>query len=68
MFNGTWSSGPATYVLRAWDIAGDAYVERWRSAGVDHAGNPTQNEPGEIVFRDGSANPVQTGYQPRNNW
>ena len=68
VFNGTWSSGPATYVLRAWDIAGDAYVERWRSNGVDHAGNPTQNEPGEIVIRDGSANPVQTGYQPRNNW
>ena len=36
--------------------------------GWDIAATPTQDIPGRITIRDGSANPVQTGYQPRNNW
>ena len=34
----------------------------------DRAATPTQDIPGRMTIRDGSANPVQTGYQPRNNW
>ena len=69
VFSGTWTTPPTQAVLNLWSLGdGVGIAGNFRSVGVDHAGNPTQNEPGEIGIRDGSANPVQTGYQPRNNW
>jgi len=69
VFTGAFSSGPTSAVSGAWDIAASADdAADMRAAGTDAAANPTQDAPGQVVFRDGSPNPVQTGYGPRYNW
>ena len=69
-FSGTWETAvPDNASSGAWNIsAGVDNAGTMRASGVDNAANPTSTEPGELVFRDGSANPVQTGYGPRYLW
>ena len=50
-------------ITRAGDTAGNM-----RASGTDIAANPTQDIPGRITYRDGSPNPIQSGYGPRYNW
>jgi len=38
------------------------------SSGVDNAANPTAAQPGELVYRDGSPNPVQDDYKAKTNY
>ena len=69
IFNGTFSSISNSAVSGAYNISLTAdSAGGMRASGTDVAANPTQNAPGRLVIRDGSATPVQTGYQPRNNW
>ncbi len=52
-----------------YDIAGAEDTSATiRSSGTDYAANPSQNEPGLITFRDGSPNPINSGYGPRYLW
>jgi hypothetical protein len=69
-FNGVWeTSVPSNASSGAWDIAASADgAGGMRASGVDNAANPTSTEPGELVFLDGSPNPIQTGYGPRYLW
>ena len=68
IFNGTFSS-INNQASGSYDIArvGDTALTM-RASGTDYAANPTQNAPGLITFRNGSPNPVNTGYGPRYNW
>jgi len=72
MYNGTFLSTVEKYVVndfyKVYSISQGAVEHKYKVSGTDIAANPTQNIPGRITIRDGSANPVQTGYQPRNNW
>ena len=68
IFNGTFSS-ITNVVSGAWDIAASADdAADMRAAGTDVAANPTQDIPGRLTYRDGSPNPIQSGYGPRYNW
>ena len=67
IYNGTWASTPPISNLGAIRIS--PFSESPATmVGWDIAATPTQDIPGRITIRDGSANPVQTGYGPRNNW
>lgn len=35
---------------------------------TDNAANPSQTVPGELVYRDGSPNPLQDEYKEKTNW
>ena len=69
-FNGVWeTSVPSNASSGAWNIANSVdNSSTMRASGVDNAANPTSTEPGELVFLDGSPNPIQTGYGPRYLW
>ena len=68
VFDGTFSSITSA-VSGAWDIAASTDdAADMRAAGTDIAANPTQTIPGRITYRDGSPNPIQSGYGPRYNW
>ena len=69
-FSGAWETAvPSNAESGAWDIAASADgADGMRASGVDNAANPTSTEPGELVFLDGSPNPIQTGYGPRYLW
>ena len=69
VFTGAFSSITTGIASGAWNIA--ASVENtstMRASGTDVAANPTQDIPGRITYRDGSPNPVNSGYGPRYNW
>ena len=67
-FNGTFSSVSSS-VSGAWDIAASADdAAGIRTAGTDIAANTTQNIPGRMTYRDGSATPIQSGYGARHLW
>ena len=69
VFTGAFSSISDTTVSGVWNIS--ASVENtstMRASGTDIAANPTQDIPGRLTYRDGSPNPIQTGYGPRYNW
>jgi len=53
----------------AWDISltGDVSAAV-ATSGTDNAANPTQLVPGELVYRDGSPEPVQDEYKEKTNW
>ena len=69
IFNGSFSSISNSAQSGAWNISLGADSSLGMIAsGTDVAANPQQDAPGRIVIRDGSPNPVQTGYQPRYNW
>ena len=68
-FTGAFSSGPTNAVSGMYDIARAADTAgNVRASGTDYAANPTQDIPGRITYRDGSPNPIQSGYGPRYNW
>jgi len=69
-FTGKWTTSvPSNASSGAWNIAyGVDNSSTMRASGVDNAANPTSTEPGELVFLDGSPNPIQTGYGPRYLW
>ena len=69
VFTGAFSSISDTTVSGVWNIS--ASVENtstMRASGTDIAANPTQDIPGRLTYRDGSPNPIQSGYGPRYNW
>ena len=69
VFTGAFSSISNTTVSGVWNIS--ASVENtstMRASGTDIAANPTQDIPGRLTYRDGSPNPIQSGYGPRYNW
>jgi len=69
VFTGAFSSISNTTVSGVWNIS--ASVENtstMRVSGTDVAANPTQDIPGRLTYRDGSPNPIQSGYGPRYNW
>ena len=69
VFTGAFSSISNTTVSGVWNIS--ASVENtstMRASGTDIAANPTQDIPGRLTYRDGSPNPVNSGYGPRYNW
>ena len=69
VFTGAFSSISNTTVSGVWNIS--ASVENtstMRASGTDVAANPTQDIPGRLTYRDGSPNPIQSGYGPRYNW
>ena len=69
VFSGAFSSISNTTVSGVWNIS--ASVENtstMRASGTDIAANPTQDIPGRLTYRDGSPNPIQSGYGPRYNW
>ena len=69
VFTGAFSSISNTTVSGAWNISGGVEnTSTLRASGTDVAANPTQDTPGRVVFRDGSPNPIQSGYGPRYNW
>lgn len=53
----------------AWDISltGDTAASL-KASGTDNAANPSQAVPGELVYRDGSPNPIQDQYKAKTNW
>lgn len=53
----------------AWDISltGDVSATV-ATSGTDNAANPTQLVPGELIYRDGSPEPVQDEYKEKTNW
>lgn len=53
----------------AWDISltGDVSAAV-ATSGTDNAANPTQLVPGELIYRDGSPEPVQDEYKEKTNW
>ena len=68
IFNGTFSSvsnaDSGVYdITRAGDTAGVM-----RASGTDVSANPSRDYPGILTYRDGSPNPTNDFYQPRNNW
>ena len=69
-FSGAWETAvPSNASSGAWNIANSVdNSSTMRASGVDNAANPTSTEPGELVFLDGSPNPIQTGYGPRYLW
>ena len=68
VFNGTFSS-ISNAASGAWNITEEVdNSETLIGSGTDIAANPTQDSPGRITYRDGSPNPIQSGYQPRYNW
>jgi hypothetical protein len=69
-FSGEWETPvPSNASSGAWNIANSVdNSSTMRASGVDNAANPTSTEPGELVFLDGSPNPIQTGYGPRYLW
>jgi hypothetical protein len=69
-FSGAWSPAvPSNASSGAWNIANSVdNSSTMRASGVDNAANPSSAEPGELVFLDGSPNPIQTGYGPRYLW
>ena len=69
-FTGKWTTAvPSNASSGAWNIANSVdNSSTMRASGVDNAANPTSTEPGELVFLDGSPNPIQTGYGPRYLW
>ncbi|HAT66750.1 MAG TPA: hypothetical protein DCS66_19530 [Flavobacteriaceae bacterium] len=69
VFTGAFSSISNTTVSGVWNIS--ASIENtstMRASGTDIAANPTQDIPGRLTYRDGSPNPIQSGYGPRYNW
>ena len=69
VFTGAFSSISNTTVSGVWNIeAGVENTSTMRASGTDVAANPTQDIPGRITYRDGSPNPVNSGYGPRYNW
>ena len=70
VFNGVFSpSVTNNTVSGAWNISNSVdNSATMRTSGTDVAANTTQDAPGRLVFRDGSPNPVQSGYGPRYNW
>ena len=38
------------------------------ASGTDNAANPTQDVPGELVYRDGDPDPIQDEYKAKNIW
>lgn len=66
IYYGTWSVAVPISYLGAVRIS--PFSEAATMITADIAANPTQDIPGRITIQDGSANPVQTGYQPRYNW
>ena len=68
VFTGAFSSiSNATSGVYDIDKAGDtaATVRGW---GTDVAANTTQDSPGRLTYRDGSANPTNGAYGARYNW
>ena len=72
--NGQWNSvngefSPAVSVVNsgAWNLsAGTDNSTTLVASGTDHAANPTQDVPGELVYHYGSgAQPTQDEYKPR---
>ena len=70
VFNGTFSPAVTNNTVSgAWNISNSVdNSATMRASGTDVAANTTQDAPGRLVFRDGSPNPVQSGYGPRYNW
>ena len=68
IFNGTFSS-ISNAASGAWNITSSVdNSETLIASGTDIAANPTQDIPGRITYRDGSPNPIQSGYGPRYLW
>ena len=68
IFTGAFSS-ISNATSGAWNIsAGVDNASSMIASGTDIAANPTQTLPGRVTYQDGSANPVQSGYQARYNW
>jgi len=69
IFSGAFSSAVSSATSGAWNISSSVdNSSTLRSSGTDIAANPTQDIPGRITYRDGSPNPIQSGYGPRYNW
>ena len=61
-YNGAWDSGPTAQN----DF--DAFVTQAGDGGdgsEDNAANPTYAKPGELVYRDGSPEPIQADYSAK---
>lgn len=69
-FSGAFKAGtPAVANEGIWNIsAGVENAATAKASGTDEAANPTQTIPGELVYRNGSALPVQDDYKTRYNW
>lgn len=68
-YSGVFDPAVSVQYSGGWDIDEDVDLSATLAAsGVDVAANPTQAAPGQLVYRDGSPNPVQTTYKPRTNW
>ena len=69
VFTGAFSSISNTTVSGVWNISTSVEnTSTMRASGTDIAANPTQDIPGRLTYRDGSPNPIQSGYGPRYNW
>lgn len=69
-FSGAFKAGtPAVANEGLWNIsAGVDNAATAKASGTDDAANPSQTKPGELVYRNGSALPVQDDYKERFNW
>lgn len=62
-YSGVFSPAVSVGATGAWSQATDTDVSsELVASGVDNAANPTAAIPGELVYRDGSAAPVQDDY------
>ena len=68
-YSGVFDPAVTVATSGAWDIGktGDV-ASTMVASGTDNAANPTPTVPGELVYRDGSPNPVQDEYKPKTNW
>jgi hypothetical protein len=67
--SGVFSPAVSTANTGVWDISTTGDVSaNVDGSGTDNAANPTQNIPGELVYRDGSPTPVQDDYQAKTSF
>ena len=68
-FTASFSSIGNSAVSGVWNISvGVENTSTLIASGTDIAANPKAALPGRLTFRDGSPNPIQTGYGSRYNW
>lgn len=69
VFSGVFSPAVSVGNTGIWSQATDTDATTVAySSGVDNAANPTASIPGELVYRDGSPEPVQDDYAAKTNY
>lgn len=68
-YSGVFDPAVSVSYSGGWDNTTDAdQAADLKANNTDNSANPSQAVPGELVYRDGSPEPVQDEYKPKTAW